>query len=268
MHGVKSVSTIIDGGVDLGRLRQVAQGTLGRAAPRMCEGCRRALDIVVSAVALVVFAPLILLIAFLIKLDSPGPVLFRHTRIGRDRRGRRDGEPDARRRQDLGGQPFGFYKFRTMYADARERFPELYTYCYEGDDLSTLPMKVLMGRKGSPEDPDFYEDPRVTRMGRWLRKTSLDELPNFINVLRGEMHLVGPRPDIAENIRYYEEPHMRKLSVRPGVTGLAQIRGRGLLSFRETVAYDVEYVEKRSLLLDFKILVLTIPSMLRGDGAY
>jgi len=234
----------------------------------MCEGCRRAIDVAVSSVALVVFAPLMLLIAALIKLDSPGPVLFRHTRIGRDRRGGRGAGPGVHRRKDLGGQPFGFFKFRTMYADARERFPELYTYSYEGQDLATLPMKVLMGRKGSPDDADFYEDPRVTRVGRWLRKTSLDELPNFLNVLRGDMHLVGPRPDIAENIRYYEEPHMRKLSVRPGVTGLAQIRGRGLLSFNETVAYDVEYVERRSLLLDVKILLLTIPSMMRGDGAY
>ena len=108
----------------------------------------------------------------------------------------------------------------------------------------------------------------MTRLGRWLRKTSLDELPNFVNVLKGDMHVVGPRADIVENIRYYPEAHRAKLDVRPGVTGLAQINGRGWLSFLQTNELDLEYVRHRSLALDLEILWKTILVALKGDGAY
>ena len=247
------------------------------AAERVVALLRRTIDIAVSMVGLVVFAPVMLFIAVLIRLDSPGPVLFRQVRVGRNRRRTpQPGAADSEHRGDnIGGRPFIFYKFRTMYADARERFPELYTYSYTPVDLEALPMKVLMGRKGDPDrfvggkpKDDYLEDPRVTRVGRWLRKTSLDELPNFLNVLRGDMHLVGPRPDIPENIRYYRGSNLRKLSVRPGVTGLAQIRGRGLLSFRDTNTFDVEYVDSRSLWLDIRILVGTFMALLKRDGAF
>ncbi len=244
---------------------------------------QRLLDIVGSIMVLIVTAPLMLAIAVLIKLDSPGPVLFRHVRIGVNRRRNHHGPPTGieRRQQSLFGKPFVLYKFRTMYSDAKDRFPALYTYDYSEEELSSLPIKLLVGPKQDPKDGDgrfdfnssvtdstLIDDPRVTRIGRWLRKTSLDELPNFINVLNGDMHLVGPRPDIHENIRYYAERHRAKLDVKPGVTGLAQINGRGRLSFVETNDHDLEYVNNRSLLLDIKIILKTIVVTLKGDGAF
>ncbi len=161
-----------------------------------------------------------------------------------------------------------------MYADARERFPELYAYSYDPEELHSMPIKVLVSTKnpaqgeGVQPAAGLLDDPRLTRVGRFLRRTSLDELPNFINVLRGDMHLVGPRPDIVENIRYYEKRHLVKLDVRPGVTGLAQVQGRGNLSFHETNEWDVEYVRNRSVWLDLKILLKTLWVSLRGDGAF
>lgn len=242
---------------------------------RLERATRRAFDIVLSLVAIAVFSPVMLAIAVLIKRDSPGPVLFRHVRIGRNRRRR---EPTAAvselRRRDDGGQPFVFYKYRTMYVDARERFPELYSYTYTAEELASLPIKVLVGKKGDPAQfasgprPELMDDPRVTRMGRWLRRTSLDELPNFFNVLLGDMSLVGPRPDIAENVRYYYPSEMTKFSVKPGVTGLAQVRGRGFLPFHEINAFDVEYVEKQSFALDIRILFETLFLVLTGHGAF
>jgi lipopolysaccharide/colanic/teichoic acid biosynthesis glycosyltransferase len=239
------------------------------------EALRRAFDIVIASAALVITAPLMLVIAVLIRLDSPGPILFRHVRVGRTRR-RRDGAAASgdRRRRDDGGRPFVFYKYRTMYADARERFPDLYTYSYTPAELDALPIKVLVGKKGNPEAfkegprPELMDDPRVTPIGRWLRRTSLDELPNFLNVLRGDMSVVGPRPDIAENIRYYRPHEMRKLSVKPGVTGLAQVRGRGFLSFHAINAYDVEYIDRRSYRLDLRILWDTLFFVVRRHGAF
>ncbi|NGZ97671.1 MAG: hypothetical protein CV089_16385 [Nitrospira sp. WS110] len=234
-----------------------ADGTAYKAA-------RRSLDLVVSTLVLLVCSPLVPLICLLIKLDSPGPVLFRHVRIGINRRRCRlpHDEGRDRSREDLFGRPFTLYKFRTMYSNAPELFPDLYRYTYSEAELSRLPIKALVSNKQTSEDP------RVTRIGRWLRRTSLDELPNFINVLRGDMHLVGPRPDIRENIRYYSTLQLHKLDVKPGLTGLAQIQGRGNLSFQQTNDYDLKYVEQRSLLLDLKILLKTIAITVKATGAY
>jgi lipopolysaccharide/colanic/teichoic acid biosynthesis glycosyltransferase len=231
------------------------------------------LDLVTSMVVLAIGAPVMAGIALLIKLDSPGPVVFKHRRIGLNRRRHISSWPlhRERREQDLYGKPFTLYKFRTMLADAKDRFPELYAYDYTPEELHSLPIKALVGHKeaarasdGSPEVPD----PRLTTVGRWLRRTSLDEFPNFINVLRGDMHLVGPRADIVENIRYYPEHHRAKLDVKPGVTGLAQVNGRGALSFLRTNELDLEYVRNRSLRLDLKIIWRTLLVTLRADGAY
>ena len=242
---------------------------------RLAYAFIRAIDVTFASAILLLTSPLLLVIAIWIKLDSPGPVLFRHVRIGENTR-RRDVpyRGPHRRGKNLFGKPFTLFKFRTMYADARERFPELYEYRYDPHELHSMPIKVLVSTKSPASGPGvqpaagLLDDPRLTRVGRWLRRTSLDELPNFLNVLRGDMHLVGPRPDIYENIRYYEPAHLAKLDVRPGVTGLAQVHGRGNLSFHETNEWDLEYVKNRSVWLDLKILAKTFWVSMRGDGAF
>lgn len=197
----------------------------------------RGVEILVALVAIVLTLPVMLLIALIVRLDSPGPVLFFQTRLGK------------------GAKPFTFVKFRTLFADARQRWPELYAYEYSAEDLRDLKFKV-------------DDDPRVTRAGTWLRKTSLDELPNFWNVLTGDMALAGPRPEIPEMLPYYRGDMMLKFSVRPGITGPAQISGRGRLSFYDTVAFDTEYVRRRSLRYDVAIILTTIKKVLAQDGAF
>lgn len=205
-----------------------------RGGPRWL---RRGVEILFALAVLILAMPVMLLIALIIKLDSPGPVLFFQKRVGK------------------GGKTFTFLKFRTLYADARERFPDLYAYKYTPEELSTLHFKV-------------DEDPRVTRQGAWLRRTSLDELPNFWNVLTGDMALVGPRPEIPEMMPYYQGDMLLKFSVRPGVTGPAQIGGRGRLSFFDTVQFDLEYIRRQSFMYDMRVLLTTIRKVLVQDGAF
>jgi lipopolysaccharide/colanic/teichoic acid biosynthesis glycosyltransferase len=174
------------------------------------------------------------------------------------------------------GRPFSLLKFRTMYADARARFPELYAYQYSREELETLPIKVLVSTKLADRDEDgnvYFEtglptDPRVTRMGAWLRRSSLDELPNFWNVLIGDMDIVGPRPDIEENFAYYAPPHRAKVDVKPGITGLAQIQGRGMLTFHQINEYDMQYVQERCVKLDLIIFCKTIVAWFTRRGAF
>lgn len=210
---------------------QVRPATFGVSRVERCVECA------VAASALVSAAPLLVVLAWIVRRGTTGPALFRQVRLG------------------LGGVPFTFVKFRTLYADARERFPELYAYRYSDAELRDLKFKVT-------------DDPRVTPQGRWMRRSTLDELPNFWNVLRGDMALVGPRPEIPEMLPYYHGDMLRKFSVRPGITGLAQISGRGRLGFYETVDLDVEYVRTRSWRLDLKILLLTAYKILTRDGAF
>ena len=198
---------------------------------------QRLFDMLVATIALIVFAPILLIVALIVRLDSPGPVLFRQQRVGRNRK------------------LFTFVKFRTLYADARTRFPELYRYQYTPEELDKLHFKVT-------------NDPRVTRAGRWLRSSTLDELPNFWNVLTGDMALVGPRPEIPEMLPYYDEASLVKYAVRPGITGVAQISGRGRLSFRDTVRMDIEYARNRSFGRDLIILVKTLHRIILRDGAF
>lgn len=186
---------------------------------------------------LLLTAPVMLVLAIVIRLGTPGKAIFRQQRLG------------------VNLKPFTFVKFRTMYADALQRFPELYEYSYSEDELNELKFKIV-------------KDPRVTPQGKWLRMSTLDELPNFWNVLTGEMALVGPRPEIPEMLPYYSAGQLQKFTVRPGITGLAQISGRGRLSFQDTVKLDVEYVKRRSLMLDLKILVLTAYKLVTRDGAF
>ena len=194
---------------------------------------KRLIDVTVSAAALVLSAPVCLLLALLIKLDSRGPVLFAQERVG------------------LGGRRFRFYKFRTMVVDAEQRQAAL-----EGLNEATGP--VFKIRK----------DPRVTRVGRVIRKLSLDELPQFSNVLRGDMSLVGPRPlPVRDVLRIDRRAHKRRFSVKPGITCLYQVHGR-TFSFEDWIRTDMEYIDNWSLRLDLEILAKTIPAVLSRRGAF
>ena len=227
--------------------------------------CKRIIDIVVSFVVLVLFIPLMLLIALVIRIDSSGPVIFKQSRVGQNRRGRKPDfgveldqkgtESIERRLGDLNGGPFAFYKFRTMYTDARERFPELYNYDFSEEEIEMMRFKLI-------------DDPRLTRVGAFLRKHTLDEIPNFLNVLLGNMSLVGPRPDIPQMMRYYKPWQRAKFLVKPGITGLAQANGRGLLTFQATLRKDVRYVENQSFLLDVRIGFATIRAIIFRYGAF
>jgi exopolysaccharide biosynthesis polyprenyl glycosylphosphotransferase len=194
---------------------------------------KRLIDLIGSAAALVVLSPFMALVALAVKLESRGPVLYRSIRIGKD------------------GRPFEFLKFRSM-VDGADR---------KRNQLSHL---------NEMDGPTFKisRDPRVTRVGRLLRVTSIDEVPQFFNVLRGEMSLVGPRPPIPEEVAQYEPWQCRRLDVRPGITCLWQISGRSKLSFKEWMRLDLEYIKHQSFWLDVRILLRTIPAVLSREGAY
>jgi lipopolysaccharide/colanic/teichoic acid biosynthesis glycosyltransferase len=197
----------------------------------------RVLDVIISALALVALAPLMLAVALAIKLQDGGPALFGHKRVG------------------LGGQTFRCWKFRSMAVDSDRRLAELLA-------------KSPEARAEWEETQKLRADPRVTHFGRFLRKSSLDELPQLFNTLVGEMALVGPRPIVqAEAIRYGRWFRVY-CSVRPGITGLWQISGRSNVSYRRRVAADVTYIRARSVALDLKILVATIPAVVLKRGSY
>lgn len=194
---------------------------------------RRALDLVVSAVALLLLLPLLALIALLIRLDSPGSVLFIQRRVGRD------------------GREFPFFKFRSMYTDAEQRLETL----LEANERTGPVFKMR-------------HDPRITRVGRVLRKYSLDEVPQLLNILRGEMSLVGPRPALPREVALYSPEQHLRLTVTPGLTGLWQVSGRANLSFEQSMALDLEYIHRQSLFLNLVLIVRTVPAVLTGYGAY
>jgi exopolysaccharide biosynthesis polyprenyl glycosylphosphotransferase len=193
---------------------------------------KRALDIALSTLILLLALPIVVLVAIAVRLTSGGTVLFRQTRCG------------------LNGRRFTLYKFRTMTEDAEERLAEL-------QHLNEMDGPVFKVR----------DDPRVTRVGRVLRKFSLDELPQLLNVLRGDMSLVGPRPPIPEEVARYERWQRRRLSMKPGLTCLWQVNGRNELDFGSWMALDLQYIDSWSLSLDLKILLKTIPVVLSGRGA-
>ncbi len=214
------------GGIPLIGLKEVSiQG--------MNAAIKRLVDLVVASIALLIVAPLMTLLALLIRLESSGPVIYRHERIGKNR------------------QPFTTYKLRSMRPDAERDWQRL-VEATEGDS------RLFKRRK----------DPRVTRIGAIMRRLSLDELPQLWNVLRGEMSIVGPRPQIPSEVANYEEWHFKRMAVSPGLTGLWQVSGRSELSFDEMVIYDIYYIENWSLGLDFRILLRTLPAVLRGRGAF
>jgi lipopolysaccharide/colanic/teichoic acid biosynthesis glycosyltransferase len=205
----------------------------GRYRTALDTACR-ALDIVATVLVVVVFAPLIVAIALLVKADSPGPVLFRQTRVGR------------------GQRPFRVAKFRTMHHGADH-------------DVHRDYMLALID-SGMPA-PKLAGDTRVTRVGAFLRATSLDELPQLWNVLRGDMSLVGPRPPIPYEVERYPAHWFSRFAVKPGVTGLWQVNGRSEVSLEEMIELDLEYVRRRSVLLNLWILLRTVPAVLSRRGA-
>jgi lipopolysaccharide/colanic/teichoic acid biosynthesis glycosyltransferase len=197
---------------------------------------KRALDVIGSVIGLVVASPILLGVGVAVRFDSPGPILFRQVRLG------------------LGGRPFTLLKFRTMHLSADERRHQDH-------------IRELLPAGGTADEAiwtPIEADPRVTGFGSFLRKSHLDELPQLVNVLRGEMSLVGPRPPIPYEVELYEPWHLPRLSVAPGLTGLWQSRGWGQLSFAEGVKLDLEYVERRSFGLDLRIILRTAWQYLLG----
>ena len=208
---------------------------------------RRLLNIAVATVGLVLALPLMLVIALLIKLTSRGPVLFKQTRVGLDRRALSRMGGNTRRRIDLGGHPYTMYKFRTMHLDHRSADRQVWA------------------------QPD---DARVTPIGRLLRRFRLDELPQLVNVLQGDMNVVGPRPEqpaIFVHLREQIEGYQRRQRVRPGITGWAQINlsyDRSVDDVRQKLTFDLEYVRRQSAPQDLKIMLRTLPVMVLGRGAW
>lgn len=196
---------------------------------------KRAVDLLVSGTLLLLLSPLIAAIALAVRFESAGTVIFRQLRVGK------------------GGRVFAMYKFRTMCSDsltvnATSAVPEV-------SDFSNYVFDPLYGGK------------EYTRIGRFLRSTSLDELPNLVNVLRGDMSIVGPRPEVRELVAQYPSQFRRRHDVRPGITGLAQVSGRGSLTYEETMHYDLEYVTAHSIWRDLTILARTVPVVLGRSGA-
>jgi exopolysaccharide biosynthesis polyprenyl glycosylphosphotransferase len=214
--------------------------------PRKIElALKRALDVLGAIVGLILFSPIMLLTSLAIKLSSPGPVIFKQNRFGEK------------------GTRFPFYKFRSMYSNVDDQIHQEYiTSLIKGEHEKI--------NQGDEEEPLYKikSDPRVTRIGRIIRKTSIDELPQFLNVLKGEMSLVGPRPPIPYEVEKYEPWHLRRiLEVKPGITGLWQVDGRSKTSFDDMVRLDLRYVQGWSLWLDIKILLKTIRAVVRPNGA-
>lgn len=194
---------------------------------------KRLFDITISSLTLFLVWPFMALTAFAIKLDSPGPIIFRQERVGK------------------WGKKFYCLKFRSMYEDAEERKVELMAM----NEADEIVFKIK-------------DDPRITRVGKIIRKLSIDELPQLINVIKGDMSIVGPRPPLPSEVVNYEFEHFNRLHAVPGITGLQQVSGRSTLEFRRWVELDVQYIREQSLWKDIKIMLKTIPVVIIGRGAY
>ena len=217
------------------RLR-VAQLPAQPAGHRGYAGLKRTFDIVVGSAALVLSLPAIALIAVLIRMQSPGPPIFRQQRVVQ------------------GGRTITFYKFRTMYVDAPQRFPQLYAYDTTVDRFAASYYKPA-------------EDPRNTPLGGRIRKLTLDELPNLFNVVRGEVSLVGPRPELPEYLAYYTDEQLLKFTVPAGITGLAQVSGRNELTVKAQIDADLDYVRRRSFWFDLHLIGRTVTAIVGRAGA-
>lgn len=194
---------------------------------------KRGIDLVFSTVGLIVLFPLFLIVGFLIKFDSPGPIFFKQIRVGKN------------------CSTFKIYKFRTMCFDAEEKLKSL----KDKNEMSGKQFKIK-------------NDPRITNIGTFLRKTSIDELPQLVNVLKGEMSLIGPRPALLEEVKEYSEYEKKRLSVLPGCSGLWQVSGRNNLTFDQMVELDLIYINNINFSNDLKIILKTLKVMLTNEGAY
>lgn len=202
--------------------------------PTLFLAFKRTIDILGSLAGLILLSPLFAIMAILIKWEDPsGPVFFYQTRVGKNER------------------LFRMYKLRSMYTDAEERLKDL----LDKNEISGAMFKMR-------------NDPRVTKVGRFIRKTSIDELPQLINVLRGEMSLVGPRPPLTREVAEYTHHDKKRLAVTPGCTGLWQVSGRNNLSFKEMVDLDITYIENRCIVLDMKIILRTVKAMFGSKDAF
>ncbi len=200
---------------------------------------KRLFDIIVCIPSLIILSPFLIFVAIAIRLDSPGPILFVQKRVGK------------------GGRLFDIYKFRTLYHNIDRSSHQAFMKDF-------VHGKIKQKGKNTIFKP--FADNHVTRVGYILRETSLDELPQFLNVLKGDMSLVGPRPNVPWEVEEYYEWHKERLEVLPGITGLAQVRGRSGILFDAIVQYDIEYIERQSLWLDLKILWWTISHLFNGGG--
>jgi exopolysaccharide biosynthesis polyprenyl glycosylphosphotransferase len=191
------------------------------------------LDRIISLISILLLSPIFILISIIIKLTSKGPIIYKHKRVG------------------LKGRPFSMFKFRTMYRNAEEVKESL-------NNLNKMDKVVFK----------IKDDPRITKTGRFLRRFSLDELPQLFNVLKGDMSLVGPRPPLAMEVKQYEDWQRKRLAIKPGLTCTWLIRGRSDLPFEKWMRLDLEYINNWSLTLDLLILLRTIPTIISGKGAY
>lgn len=194
---------------------------------------KRVFDVLLSTLALIILSPLFLLTAIAIRIDSKGPVIYSQQRAGKN------------------GKPFTMYKFRSMCVDADKRLKDL-------QDLNEMDGPVFK----------ISNDPRVTRVGKLIRKSSIDELPQLINIIKGDMSIVGPRPPLLNEVAQYTPEQMHRLDVKPGLTCYWQISGRSNINFDKWVQLDLQYIQERSLWTDFKIILKTFPAVLLGRGAY
>jgi lipopolysaccharide/colanic/teichoic acid biosynthesis glycosyltransferase len=209
--------------------------TIWRIAITVARALKRGLDIFGALAALVGFAPIFAITSLLIKLEDRGPIFFCQNRVG------------------AGGRLFGMWKFRSMIVNADAIKDQLLQANQHGQSGVTFKMK---------------DDPRITKIGKWIRKLSIDEFPQFYNVLRGDMSLVGPRPPLPREVAEYKASHLRRLRVKPGITCLWQIGGRSEIDFDGQVRLDLQYIRSSSVLFDIRILLKTLPAVIFGKGAY
>lgn len=217
------------------RRRLAYKKLIWRATFGLAESMKRGLDVAGSSAAIAAFSPVFFATAVLIKIEDGGPILFRQDRVGR------------------GGRLFKMIKFRSMVPNADKLKDTLLKDNQHGGEGVTFKMK---------------EDPRITRVGRFIRKYSIDEFPQFFNVLFGDMSLVGPRPPVPREVAKYKAMHLRRLAVKPGITCLWQVGGRAEIDFEGQVRLDLQYIASESVWTDIKILLKTVPAVLKGEGAY